>query len=198
MNCPFDELYLDMFRAMVFTIFRAGYVPRCTLEGSDCGELRLNRIIRLINECQRGIHDISRVEFDGKDKLPRFNMPFELGLFLGAKYFGAEPPSERPCLILEKKPHQHDICLSDISGCDPIAHSDSVRRIVSRIWAWLTNRSDQGETSEQKVYDAYLLFKADYEAFCKRRGDSYRLMPYHHYVRFTESVTEWLRDNLPR
>ena len=35
-----------------------------------------------------GIHDISRTESSGKPRLPRFNMPLELGMFLGAKQYG--------------------------------------------------------------------------------------------------------------
>ena len=198
-NCPFDEPYLDMFRAVVFTVLYARCIPRCTLEGSDCGELRLNRIFRLIGECPRAIHDVSRVELDEKTELPRFNMPFELGLFFGAKYFGGQSCPERPCLIFQKKPHDHDLCLSDISGCDPVAHKNSVRTMIRRVWAWLRPGpvADE-EKSAQAVYELYRLFDKDFETFCRARGDSYLRMPYEHYVHFTMNVSEWLRDNLPR
>ena len=52
------------------------------------------------------IHDISRTELDKKTSLPRFNMPFELGLFLGAKKFGAFDQSKKRTLILDKKKHR--------------------------------------------------------------------------------------------
>jgi hypothetical protein len=45
------------------------------------------RIFKLIEGCQFGIHDISRTELDTDSQLPRFNMPLELGMFLGAQRF---------------------------------------------------------------------------------------------------------------
>jgi hypothetical protein len=59
-----------------------------TLEADDSSENRLAKIQAIIEECQFGIHDISRTEVDGDPPLPRFNMPLELGLFLRAKRYG--------------------------------------------------------------------------------------------------------------
>jgi hypothetical protein len=42
----------------------------------------------MIGECDYGIHDLSRVEVDAGG-IPRFNMPMELGLHLGARLFGS-------------------------------------------------------------------------------------------------------------
>jgi hypothetical protein len=80
-NCPFDEGYHHLFRAIVFTIVSAGFTPRCALEFDDANTLRLNGIMDIMRECDYGIHDISRVELDAVNGLPRFNMPFELGYF---------------------------------------------------------------------------------------------------------------------
>jgi hypothetical protein len=56
---------------------------------------------------QFGIHDVSRVELDESNKLPRFNMPLELGLFLGAKSFSDEARQKKKrCLILDSDPHR--------------------------------------------------------------------------------------------
>jgi len=41
--------------------------------------------VEIIRDSQFGIHDVSRVELDDANRLPRFNMPLELGLFLRAK-----------------------------------------------------------------------------------------------------------------
>lgn len=42
---------------------------------------RLDRLTKLISDCQYSFHDLSRVELDSKrPATPRFNMPFELGL----------------------------------------------------------------------------------------------------------------------
>jgi hypothetical protein len=41
----------------------------------------------MIRECRYGIHDLSRIELN-EAQYPRFNMPFELGIFFGARYIG--------------------------------------------------------------------------------------------------------------
>src|SRR6266404_5075471 len=85
-NCPFDKQYQPIFDAIVFCVVACGFEPRCTLELTDAGEVRIENIYRLIAQCNHSIHDISRTEVKGQPyKLPRFNMPLELGIFLGAK-----------------------------------------------------------------------------------------------------------------
>ena len=81
-NCPIDEEYAPLFQAIVFTIHRLGFRPRCSREVYDSGGSRLENIMEIIADCKYGIHDISRTQL-GTNKLPRFNMPFELGIDLG-------------------------------------------------------------------------------------------------------------------
>lgn len=69
-----------MFDSIVFAITDQGFVARSAREGADAGEFRLAKIHCIIQECNYGVHDISAVKLDGKHKLPRFNMPLELGL----------------------------------------------------------------------------------------------------------------------
>src|SRR2546423_1811537 len=92
-NAPFDPAYDPMLEALVFTICASGYRARCALEENDSGDIRLDKLVRLIGESTRSVHDLSRIRplEDGKD-LPRFNMPFELGMAMGARRFG---PSHR-------------------------------------------------------------------------------------------------------
>lgn len=77
-NCPFDGDYDEIFKAMVFTVFDCGFIPRCAMEYDDGSQVRIEKIYRLISECKFGIHDISRTELDDGNGLPRFNMPLEL------------------------------------------------------------------------------------------------------------------------
>jgi hypothetical protein len=88
-NCPFDRGYRAILDGIVFAIYDLGFVARCALEDDDGGEIRLSKIERIIEECKFGIHDLSAVAIDPATNLPRFNMPLELGLFLGCKRFGA-------------------------------------------------------------------------------------------------------------
>jgi hypothetical protein len=72
--------------AIVLCVVACGFEPRCTLELTDAGEVRIENIYRLIAQCNHSIHDISRTEIEDQPyRLPLFNMPLELGIFLGAK-----------------------------------------------------------------------------------------------------------------
>jgi hypothetical protein len=93
-NCPFDHQYQKKFRAIVFTPVYCGFEPRGALEVSDASQNRLDKIMKIMAECHYSIHDISRTQLS--EGLPRFNMPFELGIFVGAKKFGGRKHSKKP------------------------------------------------------------------------------------------------------
>jgi hypothetical protein len=114
---PFDEAYEPLFEALVFTIAACGYRARCALEESESGDIRLDKLVELIRESPRSIHDLSRIEV-GDNDLPRFNMPFELGLALGAKRFG-RPPRDR-IKIMVAEPYRLPAYLSDLGGNVPM------------------------------------------------------------------------------
>ena len=130
-NCPFDNAYKPMFEAVVFAVFDCGYRPRCALEAYDAGEVRIEKIIALVKNCRLGVHDISRTELNAAD-LPRFNMPFELGLFLGAKQFGNAVQRRKTCLVLDREPYRYQAFLSDIAGQDIAAHGGDPMRAMAR------------------------------------------------------------------
>jgi hypothetical protein len=73
---------------LIFAIHDCGFIARTTLEDEEATEVRIQKLYQLIAESKYGIHDISRTDLDRKNKLPRFNMPLELGIFLGAKRYG--------------------------------------------------------------------------------------------------------------
>ncbi|MFT4154443.1 hypothetical protein [Parafilimonas sp.] len=80
-NCPFDDAYMALLHAVVFTVYRCGFFPQCALGDEDSSTSRLEKIINIIENCKYAIHDLSRTE-TGTSGFPRFNMPFELGIFL--------------------------------------------------------------------------------------------------------------------
>ncbi len=98
-NCPFDAEYQPLFRALVFAVEYCGFRARCSLESDDAGETRIGKIQRLIRDSQFAIHDLSRIE-SNEAGLPRFNMPFEFGLFLGYKWAGDRLQSRKRTLVL--------------------------------------------------------------------------------------------------
>lgn len=136
-NCPFDDAYRPLFRAVCFTLLACGYLPRCALDYSDSGTMRFAKILDIITECDLSIHDLSRVELDGGTGLPRFNMPLELGADLGLRLKGPKRQRQRRTLILDAEAHRYDKTLSDISGQDIEAHGNDVEQVIARVRDWL-------------------------------------------------------------
>lgn len=132
-NCPFDRRYNAFFEAIVFTVIRCGFDARCAREIDDGGGTRIDKIMSLIEQCPYGIHDISRTELDTKSRLPRFNMPLELGIFLGAKRFGSRTQAQKQCLILDREKYRYQQFISDIAGQDIHAHSRDVSRLIVQV-----------------------------------------------------------------
>jgi hypothetical protein len=88
LNCPFDEDYENLFLALIAGLTGLGLTPRCVLEIPP-GRSRLERLLRLIGQCSSSVHDLSRVELSPRrPRVPRFNMPFELGLAVALSLSG--------------------------------------------------------------------------------------------------------------
>jgi len=137
-NCPFDDAYAPCFEALLFTVTIAGYRARCALEENDAGEIRFDKLRRLIADCDFTIHDLSRIQL-GDNNLPRFNMPFELGLMMGAKYFGGPKQRAKQACILVANDFVLPTYLSDLAGNDPAAHNDDPRQVIKIVRDHLHN-----------------------------------------------------------
>ena len=142
-NCPFDSAYKPLFDAIVFTVHDCGFIARCALEEEDASQVRIDKIYNIIADCCYGIHDISRIELDENSGFPRFNMPLELGIFLGAKQFGVTEQKEKKCLVLDKEPYRYQQFISDIAGQDIQAHNNEDKIIVKVVRNWLRTASDK-------------------------------------------------------
>jgi hypothetical protein len=140
-NCPFDDQYQPILRAIIFAIFDCGFVPRCALELDDGGDIRFDKIQRLIAESKFGVHDISRTELDAATGLPRFNMPLELGVFLAARRFGQKQQKQKSCLILDRERWRYRTFISDIAGHDIYGHDDNPATAIRRVRDWLNTGS---------------------------------------------------------
>jgi hypothetical protein len=140
-NCPFSPDYSRHFQAIVFAVIRSGFTPRCARENDDGGEVRFDKICRIIAESRYGIHDISKTEPDPGSGLPRFNMPLELGLFLGARTFGGRAQSRKKALILDLEPYRYHAFISDIAGQDIHAHGGEIHRLIEEVATWLRDEA---------------------------------------------------------
>ncbi len=142
-NCPFDSYYKPLFDAMVFAVHDCGFIARCALEEGDASQVRIDKIYSIIEDCRYGIHDISRTELDETSQLPRFNMPLELGIFLGAKRFGIEEQERKKCLVMDTEPYRYQKFISDISGQDIFVHNNNPEEVVKVVRNWLGTASER-------------------------------------------------------
>ena len=140
-NCPFSADYAAHFQAIIFAVQRSGFNPRCARENDDGGEIRIEKIFRIIRESRYGIHDISQTELDPGSGLPHFNMPLELGLFLGARQFGGRTQARKKLLILDRAPHRYQAFMSDIGGQDIHTHNGEVPRLIEEVATWLRDEA---------------------------------------------------------
>ncbi len=190
-NCPFDSDYKPLLRAIVFTVFDCGFRTRCALEEEDASEIRLEKIYALVADCRYGVHDISRTELDEETELPRFNMPFELGVFLAAKKFGGLHQRKKKCLILDREKHRYHKFISDISGQDVEAHQKDPRKIVELVRNWLRNASRRTTVpGGSAIWEDYKMFRGDLPEMCsdlRLKADS---LIHNDYVQL---VTAWLK-----
>lgn len=159
-NCPFDDAYLPILWAMVFTVLACGFTPRSALEERDSGQVRLDKIKRLIGGSRLGIHDISRTELDSANSLPRFNMPFELGLDLGARHWGRGDMKKKQLIIFDSEKFRYQNFLSDIAGQDISAHGNSTSELIEKLREWLN--ASRGQLPRLPSSDALI---ALYEKF---------------------------------
>ena len=168
-NCPFDDKYRPLFHAAVFAIVDCGFVPRCALEVDDGSEVRINKVCDLIPECRFGIHDLSRTELDARSKLPRFNMPLELGLFIGAKRFGGSSHHRKSCLILDTDPYRYQAFISDIAGQDIRPHGGDHQRLITAIRDWLRATSRRATLpGGAEIFARFRHFQAALPDICRR------------------------------
>lgn len=140
-NCPFDQKYERLFNAIVFAILDCGYTARCALEIENGAQIRIDKIGNIIRDCRLAVHDLSRTQLDRKTRLPRFNMPLELGMFLGAHRFGSGRDKQKACLILDTERYRYQKFISDIAGQDIKGHDNSCRTAIVAVRNWLISHS---------------------------------------------------------
>lgn len=199
-NCPFSADYKPKFRAIVYTVIRSGFEPRCALEADNSAENRYAKICRIIKECRYGIHDISYTgqygdpAQDADFPLPRFNMPFELGLFLGAHSFGGRKQSAKSALILDIKPYRFQKFLSDIAGHDPRAYDAfDMASLIEQVATWLRVEAQQPKVPGSEVIsDEFERFMGELPRLCQLNGLNFDRLSFFDFSRFAR---EWIIDD---
>lgn len=126
----------------------------------DGGQTRIDKLFNIIEQCRYGIHDLSRTELDAIHNLPRFNMPLELGLFLGAKHYGDDTQKPKRALILDVEQYRYQRFISDLAGMDIHEHGGDPVRAVRETRNWLANVSRRKLDSADRVARLYQNFAA--------------------------------------
>lgn len=191
-NCPFDRQYKALFDAIIFAVNDCGFVPRCALEEDDGSQVRVQKIYEIIAACRLGIHDLSRIEIDKTTRLPSFNMPLELGAFLGAKHFGNDKQKRKACLILDSEKYRYQKFISDIAGQDIREHANDASKIIVIIRNWLRGYSRQSIPSGSIIWSRYKTFQGELPLLCKGLTLNLKELIYNDYVLL---VSEWLKVN---
>ncbi len=190
-NCPFDQAYHPIFRAVVFAVFDCGFVARCALEIDDSSQVRIEKIAGIIAESKFGIHDVSRTELDGRTSLPRFNMPLELGMFLGAKRFGRDRQRAKACLILDREPYRYQAFISDLAGQEIRPHGNDAGEAIKLVRNWLRDSSGRKSIPGGKeISRRYALFRGQLPEMCAELKIEDDELTFNDY---TNLVSEWLR-----
>lgn len=161
-NCPFDDdAYTPIFQAIIFCIYRCGFIPVTALIEDNALDNRLQKIERCIERCRYGIHDISRTELNEKG-LPSFNMPFELGIFFGAKRFGNKQQKTKSALIFDTEKHRYEEFISDLKGVDIKAHENNPRQAIRRVRDWLA------ASSRRITIPGHAIIQTQFDTFIRR------------------------------
>ncbi len=193
-NCPFDDAYKPIFDAIVFAVHDCGFTARCALEEEDSGAVRVSKLYDIIADCRLGIHDISRTEISGDSKLPRFNMPLELGIFLGAKRYGRPKQRDKRCLILDRERYRYQAYLSDLGGQDIRDHGNDPDRAIRAVRDWISHLTPHGTTlpGGMKMVQRYARFHHELPAILASTEIEPNELIYNDYTTF---VVAWLREN---
>ncbi len=130
LNIPYDAAFERLYIAYIVGITAFRLIPRATLEIPDSTR-RLDRIQYLLHACRYSVHDLSRVEVsrDGS-RLPRFNMPFELGL---AVSWSTIHPGRHSWFVCDSQPHRVLRSTSDLAGTDVNIHNGTVYGVMREL-----------------------------------------------------------------
>jgi hypothetical protein len=124
LNIPYDHRFEDLYLAYVVGLTQLGLHVNLTLAVPNQG--RLERIVELIEKSDASIHDLSRIEITSG--VPRFNMPFELGLAL---YRSRATKGRHLVFLFEKKAYRMQRSTSDINGIDPLIHNGNPKGVMA-------------------------------------------------------------------
>lgn len=152
-NCPYDEEYLEFFKIIVFLCAYFGYEPLFASEDKTTHP-RNDKIIELIKNTDLGIHDISRITLS-KNKYPRFNMPFELGMDV---MYSTEINRRKKILVLDGDDKDYEKTISDLKCADIESHKNNSKSLFKIIRDYFVSTSEYEDVkSPKEIEKLYML-----------------------------------------
>jgi len=169
-NCPFDRAYRPLFEAVAFAVYDCGFFPRSALEVEDSSQVRIAKIENIIRESRLAVHDISRTQLDRDNHLPRFNMPLELGMFLGAKAFGGREQRRKAAIVLDKDRYRYQKFISDIAGQDIRSHGGNWATAIRCVRDFLASQCADGVVlpGGARIVERYREFRQYFSVACRK------------------------------
>ena len=86
-------------------------------------------------------------------------MPFELGIFFGAKRFGDKIQKNKVAIILDTEKYRYNQFISDLSGVDIKTHNGDYQTAIQRIRDWLS------VSSRRKTIPGHLVIANEFDVF---------------------------------
>jgi hypothetical protein len=194
-NCPFDGAYDKLLKPLIFTLLYIGYEPQISTTRSS-SHYRIEEIMVLIESSKYSIHDISRCEPLNEGDLPRFNMPYEMGLDIGCMRFGDENMKTKLCLIIEKEKNRYDKVISDISGQDIKEHGDDPRKLIAKVLEWFDHILQDHLPGAKKIWDKYNECYADVRLELINEGRTNREISSLSPAAFIKAIKPWIANNV--
>lgn len=193
-NCPFDDDYRVLLRPLIFSVIYFDFQPKLSQTQSS-SHIRINQIKQHIRDSKFGIHDLSRSKPLKKDELPRFNMPYELGLDIGCCEFGGRKFKGKRILILETDKFHYQKVLSDIAGQDIENHNDDPATLVRKIRNWFSTVDESKKyPSANTVWIAFNQFNDDMNRSLTMEGftaSEIETMPVNDFINFAK---DWIKN----
>jgi hypothetical protein len=194
LNVPFDKRYQKLLDVLIFAVHDCGLIARCALEQDDGGDVRVEKLYSIIDAVRFEIHDLSRTTLDSRFRLPRFNMPFELGVFLGARKFGPGMQKRKSCLILDRDRHRYQVFCSDIAGQDIRAHGNNIGLALTVVRNWLRAnvKSSRSLPGPSVLGARYAKFRRQLPSMCRQSGLK---LPELTFLDYRQQVMMWIEVN---
>lgn len=179
-----------MLKPLLFTVLYLGFRPKISQTRSS-STIRINQIKSYIRDSRFGIHDLSRCRLLAVGELPRFNMPYELGLDTGCLEYGTEKLRTKQLLILETEKYHYQKVLSDIAGQDIENHNDDPYTLIEKVRNWFSSLSvRKSYPSPTYVWSAFNQFRVSLIEYREKDyNDDLDKMPINDFIK---SVRQWI------